>query len=194
MFIDMFKNKPTFFSFYLAFILSFSQVVFAQQEESYEIRDQTGLQTEFVDETKSAEIIAPNAEPINSESIQSEISHTDDRVIAHQAIQDNELSLNELRSIFSLRARKWPDGTPITVFVLRDESELHRQFLLKTLKMLPHQLRRQWDRFIYSGIGQGPTVVESQEEMLSKVKETPGGIGYFAGGVSDAAVHLLTIR
>tara|TARA_R110002167_G_scaffold37563_10_gene117660 strand:- start:884 stop:1390 length:507 start_codon:yes stop_codon:yes gene_type:complete len=115
-------------------------------------------------------------------------------VIAHQDLQNNELSLNELRSIFSLRARQWPDGTPITVFVLRDEHEVHRQFLLKTLKMLPHQLRRQWDRYIYSGIGQGPIVVESPEEMLSKVKSTPGGIGYIEGGVSDGPVHMLSIR
>ena len=87
-----------------------------------------------------------------------------------------------------------PDGTPITVFVLRDEQELHRQFLLKTLKMLPHQLRRQWDRFIYSGLGQGPTVVESQEEMLQKVKATPGGIGYLERGVPDGSVHTLSIH
>jgi ABC-type phosphate transport system substrate-binding protein len=116
------------------------------------------------------------------------------QVIAHQNIQNNELNLNELRAIFSLRARRWPDGTPITVFVLRDEHEAHRQFLLKTLKMLPHQLRRQWDRYIYSGIGQGPTVVESQEEMLSKVKATPGGIGYFEGGIKDDNIHMLSIR
>lgn len=114
-------------------------------------------------------------------------------VIANAGLQNSELSLNQLRSIFSLRARKWPDGTPITVFVLRDENQIHREFLLKTLKMLPHQLRRQWDRYIYSGIGQGPVVVESQAEMISKVQSTPGGIGYMEGGVPDAQVHELSI-
>lgn len=130
------------------------------------------------------------AQNLNQEQENSSSKH----VIAHQDLQNNELSLNELRAIFSLRARKWPDGTPITVFVLRDEHDAHRQFLLKTLKMLPHQLRRQWDRYIYSGIGQGPTVVESPEEMLSRVKSTPGGIGYIEGGVSDGPVHMLSIR
>jgi len=117
-----------------------------------------------------------------------------EHVIAHPDVQNSELSLNQLRSIFSLRARQWPDGTSITVFVLRDEKEVHRQFLLKTLKMLPHQLRRQWDRYIYAGIGQGPVVVESQEEMLNKVKSTPGGIGYIEGGVPDDQVLMLSIR
>lgn len=133
------------------------------------------------------------AQNVNQEQENKEYSSSK-HVIAHQDLQNNELSLNELRAIFSLRARKWPDGTPITVFVLRDEHDAHRQFLLKTLKMLPHQLRRQWDRYIYSGIGQGPTVVESPEEMLSRVKSTPGGIGYIEGGVSDGPVHMLSIR
>lgn len=119
---------------------------------------------------------------------------SEEHVIAHPGIQNTELSLNQLRSIFSLRARQWPDGTSITVFVLRDEKEVHRQFLLKTLKMLPHQLRRQWDRYIYAGIGQGPVVVESREEMLNKVKSTPGGIGYIEGGVPDDQVLMLSIR
>ena len=114
-------------------------------------------------------------------------------VITHSSLNNSELNLNELRSIFSLRARKWPDGTPITVFVLRDQNHIHREFLLKTLKMLPHQLRRHWDRYIYSGIGQGPVVVESQEEMLSKVQSTPGAIGYIEGGVPNGRVHELSI-
>lgn len=117
-----------------------------------------------------------------------------EHVIAHPSTHTTELSLNQLRSIFSLRARQWPDGTSITVFVLRDEQDVHRQFLLKTLKMLPHQLRRQWDRYIYSGIGQGPVVVDSQEEMLNKVKTTPGGIGYLEGGVPNDQVLMLSIR
>ena len=169
----MFKNK------FLLLVISFliislpARDVLANEEQSIQDENQiqSSEQEQEVEELSSA-----------------------NRVIAHQDLQNNELSLNELRAIFSLRARKWPDGTPITVFVLRDEHEAHRQFLLKTLKMLPHQLRRQWDRYIYSGIGQGPTVVESPEEMLSRVKSTPGGIGYIEGGMSDGSVHILTIR
>ena len=130
---------------------------------------------------------AENTETVDLENNQAE------HVIAHPSSHTTELSLNQLRAIFSLRARQWPDGTSITVFVLRDEQDVHRQFLLKTLKMLPHQLRRQWDRYIYSGIGQGPVVVDSQEEMLNKVKTTPGGIGYIEGGVPNDQVLMLSI-
>lgn len=177
MFSVMYKNKPMLLILSLLIISFPAREVFAQEKQAANEQSQTQNQT--------LNAVQDQDEQQNSLS---------KRVIAHQDLQNNELSLNELRAIFSLRARKWPDGTPITVFVLRDEHEAHRQFLLKTLKMLPHQLRRHWDRYIYSGIGQGPIVVESPDEMLSRVKSTPGGIGYIEGGVSDGPVHMLSIR
>lgn len=169
----MYKNKALLFILGLLLISLPAREVLAEESET-------------IDQGTQAKNLNQEQENKESSSLK--------QVIAHQDLQNNELSLNELRAIFSLRARKWPDGTPITVFVLRDEHEAHRQFLLRTLKMLPHQLRRQWDRYIYSGIGQGPTVVESPEEMLSRVKSTPGGIGYIEGGVPDGPVHMLSIR
>jgi ABC-type phosphate transport system substrate-binding protein len=120
-----------------------------------------------------------------------EVGHS---VIVHPHVTSKDLSLNQLRSIFSLRARAWPDGARITVVVLSDEAEIHRSFLVNTLKMLPHQLRRQWDRYIYSGIGQGPVVVNSVEEMMNKVRSTPGAIGYIDGGAPDGQVITLSVR
>ncbi len=181
MFIGMFKNKTFLVNFCVVFILFFSRESFAQQNESEEVIKPADVAQE-----------SQNSTPQTLQQAKHVIVH---KVIAHKDIKNNSLSLNELRSIFSLRARKWPDGSAITVFVLRDEHELHRQFLLKTLKMLPHQLRRQWDRFIYSGIGQGPIVVRSQKEMLEKIKVTPGAIGYFEGEeVLDDSVLMLSIR
>ncbi len=115
-------------------------------------------------------------------------------VVTHLSSPYEILSLNELRAIFSLRARAWPDGSKITVVVFEDSSPSHRSFLHNTLKMLPHQLRRQWDRYIYSGIGQGPVVVDSTEDMLLTINNTPGAIGYVQGGVPYEQVTTLTIR
>jgi ABC-type phosphate transport system substrate-binding protein len=115
-------------------------------------------------------------------------------VIVSPSNKSEFLTLNQLRAIFSLRAREWPNGTGITVVVLKDQEKVHKEFLVKTLKMLPHQLRRQWDRFIYSGIGQGPVVVGSQNEMVNKVNSIPGAIGYIEGGVPHETVTTISIR
>ncbi len=171
MFIGMRKHKTIWFYFrWLFLILILSQDALSQAENEAPAHPHSAI----INEPQSAQ--------------------QSDTVIAHPSLNTQELSLNQLRSIFSLRARQWPDGTPITVFVYRDEKPAHRQFLLSTLKMLPHQLRRQWDRYIYSGIGQGPVVVDSQKEMLNKVKSTPGGIGYIEGGVPGEQVLTLSIR
>lgn len=144
----------------------------------------------------------PNSEElIQNESIQDPATtalnislNLTNKVITNKDNPTIKLGLNDLRAIFSLRARQWPDGKSIRVFVLDDNHPVHKDFVLKTLKMLPHQLRRHWDRYIYTGIGQGPSVLKTESEMIEQVAKTPGAIGYLNGGVSDASVHLLTIE
>lgn len=115
-------------------------------------------------------------------------------VITHPGTAATNLNLSQLRAIFSMQVRQWPNGHAIEVFVLKDDDKLHRQFLKETLKMLPHQLRRHWDRYVYSGIGQGPTIVKDQQEMLERVKSVDGAIGYVEKGVPDAQVLSLDIQ
>lgn len=115
-------------------------------------------------------------------------------VITHPGTPTPTLNLSQLRAIFSMQVRQWPNGRPIEVFVLKDDDKLHRQFLKETLKMLPHQLRRHWDRYVYSGIGQGPTIVKNQQEMLERVQRVDGAIGYVEKGVPDDQVQSLDIH
>lgn len=114
-------------------------------------------------------------------------------VLAHESVETETLSLNEIRAIFSLRARQWPNGKPITVLVYHDDSSTHKEFSKNKLKMLPHQLRRQWNRYIYSGTGIGPVTVKSKQEMIDKLRHTPGSIGYTYTGVSHANVRTVSV-
>lgn len=93
-----------------------------------------------------------------------------------------------------MRTRIWPDGSPITVFVLPSNNAEHNQFVRSLLKLLPHQLKRNWDRLVYTGIGQAPTEVANQTEMLKQLKFTPGSIGYINKGSEDETIHLITLR
>lgn len=99
-------------------------------------------------------------------------------VISHPQVPVQTLSHNALRSIFGMRLRAWPDRQGIRVFVLDDAHPLHERFAKDYLSVFPQQLRRAWDRLIYSGTGQAPTTVDSEAAMLEAVAETPGAIGY----------------
>ena len=110
-----------------------------------------------------------------------------DSVIVHPDIQIDHLSANELRSLFSMRTLRWPDGLPVRVFVLSDQSPQHKSFVKNQLEMFPYQLRMTWDRAVFSGTGYPPKKVSNIEDMVSRVRSTKGGIGY----VNDESIPLL---
>ncbi|THB72999.1 MAG: hypothetical protein D6B28_04530 [Gammaproteobacteria bacterium] len=88
------------------------------------------------------------------------------------------LTNRELRAIFSLRLKQWPDGLPVTVVTMPNNSTVHKEFCKKILNIFPHQLKGGWDRVTYSGLGQPPIVAKTKEEMIDILKRTPGAIGY----------------
>lgn len=120
-------------------------------------------------------------------------SDTAVEIITHPNTNIN-LSRNLLRSVFSMRLRTWQNGTPIQVFVLPDDAPLHSTFAKKKLNVFPYQLRSAWDRLVYSGTGQAPLVVHSEEEMRTKVATTPGSIGYLSEDKVDSSVQVVHIN
>lgn len=115
-------------------------------------------------------------------------------LVSNLDVSQKTLSRNTLRLIFSMRMTQWPDGKPIHVFVMSDKSELHRRFSKQMLGLFPHQLRRAWNRQIYSGMGQAPIKVESEREMREQVANTPGAIGYLPEGYFNEQVREIGIE
>ena len=104
------------------------------------------------------------------------------QVIVNHSIDVSTLSQYKLRTLFGMRLPSWPNGTAVRVFVLPDDHPLHRRFAKQQLGVFPHQLRRAWNNLIYSGLGQAPTVVATEQEMRDRVSQTPGGVGYINAG------------
>lgn len=93
-----------------------------------------------------------------------------------------------------MRLRQWQDGSPITVFVLRDNNPLHQQFCKQVLNVFPHQMRRSWNKLVFSGTGQAPVTVASKEEMVDKIASTPGAIGYLSDEDITEDIKILIIK
>lgn len=115
-------------------------------------------------------------------------------VVVNPSVVQQELSRNSVRAIFGMRLRNWPDGTPVRVFVLNDAHPLHNAFSKKILNIFPHQLRLAWDRLVFSGTGQAPFQVNSEEEMRSLVAATPGAIGYLSETMVNGSVNVPIIQ
>jgi hypothetical protein len=114
-------------------------------------------------------------------------------LIVNPQLSVTSISRNKARSIFSMRLREWPDGTPIVVYVLPDQAKQHRDFVQKRLSMFPHQLRRHWDRYVYTGIGQAPIEVANRKEMIERVNNTAGAIGYTNKESTDAEIRIIPL-
>ncbi len=115
-------------------------------------------------------------------------------VVVHPSINIPSLPSNSLRAIFGMRQLTWANGTPIKVFVLADDIPLHNSFAKEKLNAFPYQLRQAWDRLVFSGTGQAPIRVSSSEEMLDRITNTPGAIGYLEKIKINGRVNVLQIK
>ncbi len=109
-------------------------------------------------------------------------------------IVQTPISRYALSAIFGMRSTTWSDGSAIRVFVLPDDSHLNTLFCKQILHIFPHQLRTAWDRLVYSGTGQSPTVLSSEQEMLVRIASTPGAIGYLPKETHDDNVFILPVE
>lgn len=114
--------------------------------------------------------------------------------VIHPSVELNSYSRNSLRAAFGMRLKTWPNGLPIRVFVLPDDSALHNIFTKEKLNIFPYQLRAGWDKLIFSGTGQAPFLVKTEEEMRERIASTPGAIGYLKRVNIDDSIHVLNIE
>jgi ABC-type phosphate transport system substrate-binding protein len=114
-------------------------------------------------------------------------------IVANRDISTNQLTHIELQAIFTMRMRVWPDGVPIRVFVFADSAPEQVDFAKKILETFPYQLRRYWDRLVFSGTGQAPIEVASSGEMYNRITSTPGAIGYLPVEYITKEVHVIKL-
>lgn len=114
-------------------------------------------------------------------------------VVSHDVPRSKPLPRYSLIAIFGMRMTTWSDGKAIRVFVLRNDHPIHPRFCKEVLQVFPHQLQAAWDRLVFSGTGQAPEVVDSEEEMRERVSRTPGAIGYLHKDHIDNSLAILPL-
>lgn len=100
--------------------------------------------------------------------------------VVNPSVPQTSITRNFARALFGMRAPQWPGDGGVTVYVLPDQHALHAAFVKGVLDIFPQQLRNAWDRQVFSGTGQAPIEVSTEEEMLTRIAETPGAVGYLS--------------
>ncbi len=115
-------------------------------------------------------------------------------VIANASVEESHLKLKDLRSIYTMKKSLWSNGDRIAVFVLSADNATHKEFCRKLLKVFPRQLESVWYRLVYSGTGEKPVSVNSEEEMIELVAKTPGAIGYIRSETMHEETKVISIK
>lgn len=139
-------------------------------------------------------VILAFSESVVADSTSGKLSASEVVVIVSTDSHLDMLTQTTLRSIFAMRRRVGSEGRLIKVFVLSDNDPVHEIFAKELLYTFPFNLRRIWDRRIYSGTGQAPIAVASEEEMREKVASTENAIGYIRRELINTDVKVVKLQ
>lgn len=94
--------------------------------------------------------------------------------------ETKEMSTFFLKGVMIGRVLTWDDGTPIRVISYKNKTPEFIEFC-SYISVYPVSFRRLWDESIYTGGSSGPIYVDNKQQMLKKITEVSGAIGYVSG-------------
>lgn len=128
-------------------------------------------------------LLAP-IEHANTEEI---ISSSPIAIVVHKNTKVDNLSLQDLRSIFLADQQFWPDRSRIILLVRAPQSDERDYVLNRIYQMSEAQFRQYWiAKMFRAEVPRGPKIVFSTDMALDLVVAIPGSISFIrADAVTD---------
>lgn len=119
-------------------------------------------------------------------------------IISNQNSFDEQIDRRALRGFFTLKRSVWPSGRAVQIVTLNTDNVLHRDFVENELKLFNYQVKRIWDRQIFSGSALTPIEVNDFNELIKKIASTPNSIGYisqsYIQAVNNENITFITVK
>lgn len=116
------------------------------------------------------------------------------KVIVNSAVGASDITTAALSKVFLKQTTKLPDGTAVTAVYQGKASPTREAFDKAVLGKTVAGVETFWQQQIFSGKDVPPAVKASDDEVISFVKSTPGGIGYVSAGAAVAGVKVLAVK
>ncbi|ROQ19569.1 hypothetical protein EDC38_0153 [Marinimicrobium koreense] len=104
-----------------------------------------------------------------------------------------ELTSLQLSDIYLGRLTQLPGGEPVRPIDQTEQTPAHGEFYQQYLGRTPAQIRSHWSRLIFTGRGQPPKAVRSNDDMARELSRNPNTIGYMAPEAVPDSLRILTI-
>jgi ABC-type phosphate transport system substrate-binding protein len=111
-------------------------------------------------------------------------------IIANKSVSANTLNKSKLYDIYSLNIKNWDNGEKIVLFELKNDNGTKGKFY-SFIGKSNSDMKVVWMRAQLTGAGFAPTALTSEEDMLNKVANTPGAIGYVSSKIVTEDVKVL---
>lgn len=105
-------------------------------------------------------------------------------VIVHPS-NSNDVTEKEIVRIFLGKQSQFANGAKVKAYSLDDKHTLTAEFVTKMLKKNPSQFKAYWAKLIFTGQGQPPKYVNSEDEIMEQVSKDPNAIGFVSESSSD---------
>ena len=113
-------------------------------------------------------------------------------IIANDLVPADSLSKSELFDIYSGDIQRWRNGLPIVLTDLKERGEVRDTFFAY-LGTPPSRMKSIWLKRMLSGEGDPPETLDTEVDVLSKVRSTPGAIGFISVTRVDDSVKVLAV-
>jgi ABC-type phosphate transport system substrate-binding protein len=104
------------------------------------------------------------------------------------------LTKSEVSNIFLGKTNRFPNGTPAVAIDQPEGAAPRVEFYQHISSKQPAEIKAYWAKMIFTGRGQPPMVVDSDEQMKKALASRPDGIGYIDRAAVDDRVKVLAVE
>jgi ABC-type phosphate transport system substrate-binding protein len=113
-------------------------------------------------------------------------------VIAHPDTPGETISKSVVLDFFTGERRHWSNDQEVIPLDLQEPKEVRKTFY-KSLGKSSSRMRSIWMKSKLSGEGEPPEAIKSEKELVLRVANTPGAIGFVRRESVSESVKLLVI-
>lgn len=113
-------------------------------------------------------------------------------VIGHPGVPDSALEKSRILDYYTGDRQRWSNDEPVIPLDLQEPKDVRKNFY-KSLGKSSSRMRSIWMRRKLAGEGEPPESIENERELLDRVADTPGAIGFVRRDSVTDQVKLLAV-
>jgi hypothetical protein len=114
-------------------------------------------------------------------------------LVAHEDVPGVSIDQNTAAKAFLHRGARWDNGLPIRPVTLATQ-EVREEFARVIHGKTDLELRKHWQRQVFTGRSSPPLERPNDEAVLDYVRHTPGAIGFVSLDAEPAGVKILHLH